>query len=371
MINKGYFSYKNKYNKEYGYEKEQSHNLKQISKDTGVSMKGLQQIYNKGIGAYKTNPSSVRPSVKSKEQWAMARVYSSVMGGKASKIDANELKMAKGGGFGNFPAKGELVNKENYLVKYEKIGNQYEFYVYQPITKSVSAYEQKKYVCVNQNSPLKMSYNQFINYLYAETYLDDLEYAEGGGVSSKINLLHKNTKTYEDLSKIKGQVVNDLPKSKSVPEIDIQIVDSLNFEGKGKKINNSKDAYIIFNDLWDKEKMVVHEEMNVLFVNKANNVIGYYKHSKGGIDGTVADVEMICSLAVKSLAKGVLIAHNHPSGNLIPSNADIQVSKELKDALKLFFTISEIPNLAKLPNPPPKNTSRILFIVYFLILLLP
>ena len=336
MINKGYFSYKNKYNKEYGYEKEQSHNLKQISKDTGVSMKGLQQIYNKGIGAYKTNPSSVRPSVKSKEQWAMARVYSSVMGGKASKIDANELKMAKGGGFGNFPAKGELVNKENYLVKYEKIGNQYEFYVYQPITKSVSAYEQKKYVCVNQNSPLKMSYNQFINYLYAETYLDDLEYAEGGGVSSKINLLHKNTKTYEDLSKIKGQVVNDLPKSKSVPEIDIQIVDSLNFEGKGKKINNSKDAYIIFNDLWDKEKMVVHEEMNVLFVNKANNVIGYYKHSKGGIDGTVADVEMICSLAVKSLAKGVLIAHNHPSGNLIPSNADIQVSKELKDALKLF-----------------------------------
>ena len=69
----------------------------EISKDTGVSLKGLQQIYNKGIGAYKTNPNSVRPNVKSKEQWAMARVYSSVMGGKASKIDANELKMEKGG----------------------------------------------------------------------------------------------------------------------------------------------------------------------------------------------------------------------------------------------------------------------------------
>ena len=50
-----------------------------------------------------------------------------------------------------------------------------------------------------------------------------------------------NHETTPDLSKIKGQVVNDLPKSKSVPEIDIQIVDSLNFEGKGKKINNSKD----------------------------------------------------------------------------------------------------------------------------------
>jgi len=90
-------TWKNKYNKKYGYEKNESHSLKEISKDTGVSKKGLQQIYNKGVGAYKTNPSSVRPNVKSKEQWAMARVYSAVMGGKASKIDSKELKMEFGG----------------------------------------------------------------------------------------------------------------------------------------------------------------------------------------------------------------------------------------------------------------------------------
>jgi len=94
----GYVSYKDKYNKKYKYSKGTSHSLEEISKDTGVSLKGLQKIYNKGIGAYKTNPESVRPSVKSKEQWAMARVYSSVMGGKASKVDSNELKMKKGGG---------------------------------------------------------------------------------------------------------------------------------------------------------------------------------------------------------------------------------------------------------------------------------
>ena len=93
----GYVTYKNKYNAKYGYSESESHSLEQISKDTGISMKGLQQIYNKGIGAYKLNPSSVRPNVKSKEQWAMARVYSAVMGGKASKVDAKELKMAKGG----------------------------------------------------------------------------------------------------------------------------------------------------------------------------------------------------------------------------------------------------------------------------------
>lgn len=97
MTNKGYVSYKDKYNTKYGYKNGESHDLKEISKDTGVSIKGLQQIYNKGIGAYKTNPQSVRPNVKSKEQWAMARVYSAVMGGKASKIDSNELKMNLGG----------------------------------------------------------------------------------------------------------------------------------------------------------------------------------------------------------------------------------------------------------------------------------
>lgn len=97
MAKGGVITYRDKYNRKYNYEKGTSHDLEQIAEDTGRSLKGLQQIYNKGIGAYKTNPQSVRPNVKSKEQWAMARVYSAVMGGKASRVDANELKMAKGG----------------------------------------------------------------------------------------------------------------------------------------------------------------------------------------------------------------------------------------------------------------------------------
>jgi len=93
-------TYKDKYNTKYKYKKGESHSLEEISKDTGVSMKGLQQIYDKGIGAYKTNPKSVRPNVTSKEQWAMARVYSAVMGGDAAIVDKNELKMNKGGKVG-------------------------------------------------------------------------------------------------------------------------------------------------------------------------------------------------------------------------------------------------------------------------------
>jgi len=84
-------TYRNRFNIKYGFPKDKSHSLKEISKITGYELKHLQMIYNKGIGAYKTNPQSVRPSVKSPEQWAYARVYSAIMGGKASKIDAIHL----------------------------------------------------------------------------------------------------------------------------------------------------------------------------------------------------------------------------------------------------------------------------------------
>jgi hypothetical protein len=93
----GVITYRDKYNKKYGFKKGTSHSLKDISKKTGIGMKGIQEIYNKGIGAYKTNPGSVRPSVKSKEQWAYGRVYSAVMSGKAADVDGKELKMNTGG----------------------------------------------------------------------------------------------------------------------------------------------------------------------------------------------------------------------------------------------------------------------------------
>jgi len=87
---------KNKFNKKYGQPKDKSNSLSEIAKLTGIKRSALQKIYNKGIGAFKTNPSSVRPTVKSKEQWAMARVYSAVMGGPAAKVDAKELAEGRG-----------------------------------------------------------------------------------------------------------------------------------------------------------------------------------------------------------------------------------------------------------------------------------
>ena len=86
-------TYKARFNKKYGFPLTKSHSIKDISKLTDYKLSGLKTIFNKGIGAYKTNPQSVRPNVKSPEQWAYARLYASVnKNSKSHKIDKTHLK---------------------------------------------------------------------------------------------------------------------------------------------------------------------------------------------------------------------------------------------------------------------------------------
>ena len=84
-------TYKQKFNKKYGFSKDESHSLSEISKLTGYKLAGLKTIQEKGEGAYYSNPESVRPQVKSATQWGISRIYSAVMGGKAAKVDAKHL----------------------------------------------------------------------------------------------------------------------------------------------------------------------------------------------------------------------------------------------------------------------------------------
>jgi hypothetical protein len=84
-------TYRNKFNARYGFPKDASHSVAEIAKLTGYKKAGLDVIISKGKGAYYSNPESVRPSVKSPDQWAQARLYSAVMGGKAARVDANQL----------------------------------------------------------------------------------------------------------------------------------------------------------------------------------------------------------------------------------------------------------------------------------------
>ena len=74
----------------------------------------------------------------------------------------------------------------------------------------------------------------------------------------------------------------------------------------------------------------------VIYLNRANRLLGSYQLSIGGITGTIADVRLILSVALKTLATGLILAHNHPSGNLKPSEADKQITNKIRQAAKLL-----------------------------------
>ena len=85
-------SYKQKFNIKYKQDKNKSNSIQEIAKLSGYKISGLKKIVEKGEGAFFSNPKSVRPNIKNPTAWGMARVYSSVMGGKAAKIDKDLLK---------------------------------------------------------------------------------------------------------------------------------------------------------------------------------------------------------------------------------------------------------------------------------------
>ena len=97
-------------------------------------------------------------------------------------------------------------------------------------------------------------------------------------------------------------------------------------------IKTSKDCYETLLKVWDENKMQMQEEFKVLLINQANRVTGVYEASSGGITGTVADPRLILAAALKGLAVGIVLAHNHPSGNLKPSQADEQLTAKIKTA---------------------------------------
>ena len=68
-------THKNQFNKRHGFDKDESHSLQELAKISKKKLSVLKEVFNRGVGAYKTNPSSVRPQVKSPEQWGYARVY--------------------------------------------------------------------------------------------------------------------------------------------------------------------------------------------------------------------------------------------------------------------------------------------------------
>ena len=96
------------------------------------------------------------------------------------------------------------------------------------------------------------------------------------------------------------------------------------------KITSSNDAYQILKAGWNEGKLEFIEQFKVILMNRANRVLGIFLISQGGIAGTVADPKVIFAAALKASASSIILAHNHPSGNLNPSQADIDLTRKIK-----------------------------------------
>lgn len=102
-----------------------------------------------------------------------------------------------------------------------------------------------------------------------------------------------------------------------------------------EKINSQIQAAEFIRNFYG-DDLEIFESFFILLMNRQNQTIGYAKISQGGITGTLVDVRLIAKYAVESLATSVILAHNHPSGNKMPSDQDIRLTKKVKDALLIL-----------------------------------
>lgn len=153
------------------------------------------------------------------------------------------------------------------------------------------------------------------------------------------NVMRDSGNSLFDLSRLS---VNDLKKIKGIGEAKaIMVVAALELGRRKRdtdsddrpKIINSREVYeVIRGNLLD----IPHEEFWILLLNRANRVLRKHLISKGGVSGTVADPKIIFKHAIDELACGIILSHNHPSGNAFPSQSDIELTRRLKDAGKLL-----------------------------------
>lgn len=136
--------------------------------------------------------------------------------------------------------------------------------------------------------------------------------------------------------------VNDLKRFKGIGEAKaISIIAALELGRRRKEADITKRSKVtcskeIFEILHPHFSDLPYEEFHILMLNRANQVIKREFISRGGIAGTVVDQKIIFKTACEHLASSIILCHNHPSGNLKPSDADIKLTKKIKEASHLL-----------------------------------
>ncbi|HZK92812.1 MAG TPA: JAB domain-containing protein [Prolixibacteraceae bacterium] len=118
-----------------------------------------------------------------------------------------------------------------------------------------------------------------------------------------------------------------------IPEFiaEVQISYSSHVKAKDRmKVTGSKDAADAFRAIWPAYDHIEFSYM--LMMNRQNHILGYHQLSKGGMTGAVVDVRVVFQVALKACATSLILAHNHPSGNLDTSDADRKITRQIKEA---------------------------------------
>ena len=133
---------------------------------------------------------------------------------------------------------------------------------------------------------------------------------------------------------------NYQPFKKSIMKTKVNEI-SIKYQGNFKisqapKITSSLSASELLFSEWNKDQIGLQECFKVMLLNNANKVKGIYEVSMGGITGTLVDLRILFAVVLKSLTTSVILAHNHPSGTLRPSEADKRLTEKIKNAAVLF-----------------------------------
>lgn len=102
------------------------------------------------------------------------------------------------------------------------------------------------------------------------------------------------------------------------------------------KMTCAEAAHTVLRELWNPDTIGLHESFKVLLLNNSNQIKGIYHLSEGGITAALVDIRILFAVVLKSLSVGIILAHNHPSGQLQPSQADKQLTKKIQRAAKLL-----------------------------------
>ena len=122
--------------------------------------------------------------------------------------------------------------------------------------------------------------------------------------------------------------MSKIKRYKIVPDKDVPSIEKVKISTSEQAANYVRQFYF--------EDIDVYESFFLLMLNRGNYTTGWAKISQGGINSAIADVTLVAKFAIDNLAKGVILVHNHPSGQLFPSDSDIKITNQITQGLRLL-----------------------------------